>query len=467
MAGKKLLASGVVLAVVAGYGTLDAFDKVPGVLTTADANEVREVKVSGKRLGELVPGPVALPPAAQGRVPSADEVKKVLDESLKNPWWSETTAMTVRDASTGTVLAEHDSSKETTPASITKMASAFAVAHSKLDLGQTLKTRALLQNGVKPTLTLVAGGDMVLAKDGGDPAKVAGRAGLGDLASQAATELKRRGVTKVTVNTNTSYAPGPDRAPGWNDQMLQWGFAARISTLALADDRSDDHTPAVANPTKNAGEAFVEQLKKRGIDASFGSNQTNPPGGEQVGQVESAPVADLMGLALQASDNSMTESITRQAAALDGVKGEPKSVAEWVVAQAKKQGIDTAGMHLVDTSGLSDGTRLPVRVIGEMIGRATSGKDPKYGMLVSQLPVAAWSGTLNKRFHRDDSVAADGLVRAKTGSLVGVSSLAGVAVTKSNRKLVFVVTTNGQQPQGPDGAKAAIDAFATKLTQLP
>lgn len=463
MVGKKLIASGAVTALLASYATLDAFDKVPGVLTTAAPNEVRSVKVDGHRVGELKPANISLPAPKMGAPITSSQVKKVMDEALNNPWFGETTAVTVHDAATGKLLAEHDSSKATTPASVTKMASAYAITHSKLPLSQRLTTKALLSGN---TLTLVAGGDMTLAKGAGDVNKVAGHAGLGDLAQQTAAALKKQGINKVTLNTNTAYAHGPDVAPHWGQDVLDWGFTARITTLALADDRADNRNPAAENPTKNAADAYIAALKKQGINATYGKNLTNAPTGTQVGAVQSAPVLDLVGLALQDSDNAMIESLTRQAAVRDGVKTDPASVGAWVVQQVKKQGINTDGMKLADASGLSVGTTLPVRILGEMMSRGTSGKDPEYAKVLSHLPVSAWNGTLHNRFLRDESTAADGLVRAKTGSLVGVSSLAGTLVTKGNRQLVFAITTNGQFSQSADGAKAAIDEFATKLTQI-
>ena len=464
MPGKKLIAAGVAVACLAGYATADAFDVVPGVLTTAAPNEVRPTKVGPEAFTPLQPAsPVAFRAPERGAAPSAASVKKALDDALKNKWWGSTVAVSVRDGESGSVLAEHDSNKATTPASITKLLTAYAIAHSKLPLTERLTTRATVSGN---TVELVAGGDMVLGKGQGDATQIAGYAGLGDLARQAAEKLKQRGITRVTVNSNTAYAPGPDKGVGWTDDMLRAGFAARISTLALADDRFDDHSPAAADPTKNATNAFVAALKKQGINATYGKNMTSTPVGDQVAAVESATVLDILGLALQDSDNSMIESLARQAAALDGVHGDSAKVGGWVRDTVQKQGIDVSGVSLRDTSGLSDGTKLPVRVLGEILSRGTSGKDPAYADVLSRLPVSAWNGTLHNRFWRDDSKSAAGIVWAKTGSLMQVSSLAGVVVTKSGHELTFAVTTNNDFPEGPDGAKGAIDALVAKLGAL-
>lgn len=457
--------SGALVAALAGYGALDAYDVVPGVLTLEPTNTPKAVTVGGTTYEPLQKAAAApLPSASVGAAPSVAEVKKSVDAALKNPWLGSPTTVTVRDASTGTVLYEHDSSKATTPASVTKLASAFAIAHGKLPLDKGLTTCATLTGG---TVTLVAGGDMVLGVGAGDPSKVAGRAGLGDLADQAAAALKTKGLTKVTLDTNTSYASGPDKAKGWGDDLFGYGFTARITTLALAGDRADNRSPAVADPTKNAAQAFAKELGKRGITATYGKNVTTSDAGQRLGSVTSAPVLDLLGLALQDSDNSMIESLARQAAARDGVHGDSAAAAGWVTSVLKREGVNVAGVKLVDTSGLSNGTTLPVRVLGDVLTRGTTGKDAAYARVISRLPVSAWNGTLHDRYMRPESKDGAGLVRAKTGSLTGVSSLAGIATTKNGHPLVFAVTTNGTFSDGAIGAKTAVDHLVTGLTALP
>jgi D-alanyl-D-alanine carboxypeptidase/D-alanyl-D-alanine-endopeptidase (penicillin-binding protein 4) len=79
--------------------------------------------------------------------------------------------------------------------------------------------------------------------------------------------------------------------------------------------------------------------------------------------------------------------------------------------------------------------------------------------LLAGLPIAALDGTLARRTRE-----ARGRVRAKTGSLDGVTSLAGFAHTARGRDLVFAVIVNGPR-HGDAAASDALDAFAAALVR--
>jgi D-alanyl-D-alanine carboxypeptidase/D-alanyl-D-alanine-endopeptidase (penicillin-binding protein 4) len=78
------------------------------------------------------------------------------------------------------------------------------------------------------------------------------------------------------------------------------------------------------------------------------------------------------------------------------------------------------------------------------------------------MPVAAASGTLLGRF---DGVrkAGAGVVRAKTGTLTGVSSLAGTVIDSDGRQLAFAVLADKVGATG--AARDALDAVAVALAR--
>jgi D-alanyl-D-alanine carboxypeptidase/D-alanyl-D-alanine-endopeptidase (penicillin-binding protein 4) len=84
--------------------------------------------------------------------------------------------------------------------------------------------------------------------------------------------------------------------------------------------------------------------------------------------------------------------------------------------------------------------------------------------VIEGLPVAGFTGTLSDRYRDKDRVPGAGIVRAKTGSLTGVNSLAGLVVDESGRLLAFALLGSGTTQT--ETVEDDLDAVATSLTQL-
>lgn len=462
-----LAGASAAVVLLGGYTTLDVLDHVPGLLTTADAPR-QPVPAAGR---SEPPKDVRRPSAPEaparrvtstGSQPDPAAIRAAVAPLLKAKGLGPTTSMTVRDGPTGTHLLDVDADAAHTPASITKLLSTYAVA-TTLGVDRTLKTSAV--EGASGEVVLLAGGDTALATGEGDPDAVAGHAGLADLARQVATTLRKAGRTTVRVGWDLSYAPGPPQAKTWDQNLVDRGFTTRIGMLGLASDRSDPGHAPPKDPAKSATQAFVKALQKHGISATLGRKTTAPKQADQLGAVRSAPLGDVIGLAMRASDNAMTESLTRQAAASDGVAGDTVSVTQWVLQVLREDGIDVRGVRLKDLSGLADGTTIPARVVADVLMRGVSGKVQAFQDVIAQLPTAGWNGTLDDRFLVDRAHDGAGIVRAKTGSLPDVSSLAGTVVTKDGRLLVFTIINNGKQPSGPLQARADLDRIIAALAR--
>ena len=81
-----------------------------------------------------------------------------------------------------------------------------------------------------------------------------------------------------------------------------------------------------------------------------------------------------------------------------------------------------------------------------MIRWAASDDQPDLRAVVTSLPVAGFTGSLSDRFDQG-APEGPGRVRAKTGTLTGVTSLAGIAVDLDGSLLVFAMIADQVQAQ--------------------
>lgn len=466
---KALLSVVAIFVLLAGYLTLDVFDKVPGFLTLADAPRapLTSPGASGTPTFSIAPPSPSPSSTAATSTPAVvitpAQVAAAVKQPLTSNWLGATkTGVVIRDVQTGQTLFDQSGNTPLEPASVTKLLSAWAVSHT-MGLQQRLTTKVVAGSGNQ--IVLVAGGDTALNPGKGDPTSVNGYAGLADLAQQVATALKKKGQTSVTLAVNTDYAPGPLTVPSWDPAYMSMGYTARIAMLGLSTQRAKAGIPAVEDPVKATAAAFAKNLTAQGITVS-GIASEAPAAGTTLGAVQSAPLVDVLGMALQDSDNAMIESLVRQAAFSKGVAGDDAALTAWVRDTVAHSGFDVAGVKLADVCGLADGTTIPPRLLADLLEKGASGKDAAFQEVMSRLPVGGWNGTMDDRFLQSTNAAGAGEVRGKTGSLTGVSSLAGTVRTRSGQLLVFAIITNGAQSQGPYGARAAIDNIVAAVVSL-
>jgi D-alanyl-D-alanine carboxypeptidase/D-alanyl-D-alanine-endopeptidase (penicillin-binding protein 4) len=468
----------VLLLAVGGYLTADIYDLVPGFLTLAPVPTTAGMPSAPAPTGASpsvpvteVPIPaVATSPAAPllvarvgAPMPTRAGLASALAAALADPGLGPSVALTVRDARTGAHLLDISAQVPRIPASTAKLLTAAAVM-STLDPARTFLTRAVRGAGVNDVI-LVAGGDTLLSPGRGDPSAVAGRAGLADLAGQTAAALKLHGLTSVRLHIDDRYASGPSYAPGWIAADINAGLTGPVAMLGLCTQRPAPGRAAPTDPALSTAKAFGAALAADGITvATVIDRAASPEGSPDLGVVRSAPLADVMALALDDSDDALTESLARQGAVQAGRPTSFAAVSAWVKQTVAAKGVATDGVTLVDTSGLSVGTLMPVRVLGDVLSLAAGGQDPALQDVVSQLPVAGLTGTLTHRFLKGSTLAAAGIVRAKTGTLTGVSSLAGTVVDKDGRLLTFAILADRVAPGvGTLSARAALDRFVATL----
>ena len=430
------------------YGLADALDLAPGPLSAAEPSYAVQPFPTPSPVE--APGPQITGLAADAPTPSATVLSgyagTLAGDSLIP---GATTGVSVIDVATGTELVDHQASAPLTPASSNKVLTAWA-SLSALGGSHRMETRAVLSGG---TVTLVGGGDVLLAADAGDPSAVVGHAGLGDLARAAAAELTGQGVTSVGVALDDTLFTGPAWNSGWESGNEAW--VGQIQPI-MVDVTAYGSTGYPADPAMEAARAFSQALSAAGITVTGEvTRAAAPAGATKLASVQSAPLADVLSVSIKASDNTMTEVEGRVLAAATGREASFTGAAQAVREQLQADGFDVTGLTLVDVCGLAKGDKVPAHLLAQIIARAAGADGGTVGRdLLTALPVGALDGTLSDRYV---GTSAAGVVRAKTGSLDQTVSLTGTVVTADGRLLAYSVIIDGFPEGGMWSARTAMD----------
>ena len=197
------------------------------------------------------------------------------------------------------------------------------------------------------------------------------------------------------------------------------------------------------DPVGLFGSVLKDRLKRSGItiDGKTIKRRGPPPKGEPLFVLRS-PVADSLVPINTHSNNGVADQLFFTLGHRLGGGGSRKGAAAAIGLAFEALGIDPAGHHQVDGSGLSRDNRIsPVQLTGllqaVLFGLLQS--DPLSRRYLESLAVAGQSGTLSTRFR---STPAAGQVFAKTGFIDGTSSLSGIAISPAGRGLVFSIIVN-------------------------
>ena len=134
------------------------------------------------------------------------------------------------------------------------------------------------------------------------------------------------------------------------------------------------------------------------------------------------------------------------------LEGFGKRLAAWGVPAAAQQQVDGSGLSRRDTVS----AETVLAVLQHM--HDPSGASP----FVTALPLAGVDGTLAERMK---GTPAAGNVRAKTGTMSNIRSLAGYVKTRDGETLAFVAMVNNFEGSGTT-ANQALDAIAVSLASF-
>jgi D-alanyl-D-alanine carboxypeptidase/D-alanyl-D-alanine-endopeptidase (penicillin-binding protein 4) len=140
----------------------------------------------------------------------------------------------------------------------------------------------------------------------------------------------------------------------------------------------------------------------------------------------------------------------------------PATVAKGVVAiksWLSASGVNVNGLVLENGSGLSRVERISAEQLGKMLVRAYL--SPVMPEFISSMPILSMDGTVKQRLQ--DS-ASNGRAHLKTGSINGVSSIAGYVLDANGHRHVMVMLVNHANAGASRGAQ---DALVEWVHQLP
>ena len=329
-----------------------------------------------------------------------------------------------------------------------------------LDTGQTLYSRApdvpripasvnklyttsaaLTRYGAEGQLTTEVLGDVALEdgvldgnlylRGGGDPSFSRAEA------RGFATVLAGSGLTEVDgrVIGDESRFDGLRGGPASNYGVSSW--VGPLSGMAFNHGLTLARRPRFqSRPAQYAAQVFTRELERAGVTVRRAARAgVAPAGAVLLGEWASPRMSVLIRHTNRPSDNYMAETLLKALGADFGGAGTSTAGAAVAVSEAAEH---DAAPTIVDGSGLSRQNRTTPRDVVDLLVSMDAGElaEP---MLIS-LSVAGESGTLAERMR---GTAAQGRCRAKTGTLNGVSNLAGICRSRSGARTAFAFLMSG------------------------
>ncbi|HUS27852.1 MAG TPA: D-alanyl-D-alanine carboxypeptidase/D-alanyl-D-alanine-endopeptidase [Kofleriaceae bacterium] len=220
----------------------------------------------------------------------------------------------------------------------------------------------------------------------------------------------------------------------------------------------------IDNPTQYAGQVFKAALAEQGIKLTKKAITLGaiPVNAKLLTAHDSAPLSQVIREMNKSSDNYFAETVLKTIGAETRATPGP---ATWADGHAAVQtflatlGLPPGTYRADNGSGLFNATEVSPKQMVTLL----KGAHADYrigGDLVASLPVGGQDGTLAKRWRNR---AGAGRVRAKTGTLEKVATLAGYVAVDSNHVVAFSILVN-DIPTGQKGpARAMADDMVDAL----
>lgn len=196
----------------------------------------------------------------------------------------------------------------------------------------------------------------------------------------------------------------------------------------------------IVNPTLYAAHMFKNFLEQRGVKVEGNIEEgAVPAGAKLIVELESQPLWQIVWGMNKFSNNFVADQLMKKVGA--EVWGAPGSLKKGVTAMEdalEDIGIARKSYEIQDGSGLTRQTRVTARQITRVLSSAHRDFSISSEFLAS-LGIAGEDGTLRNRF---PSSSGQVVLRAKTGTLDGVTALAGYLVSIDGENIAFAIMLN-------------------------
>ena len=346
-----------------------------------------------------------------------DSLSIKLDSLLRDPLFETTqVGLMVYDLDADTLIYQYQARQLMRPASTMKLVTAIT-ALDRLGGGYEYQTRFCYTGSIADsTLT----GNLYCV-GGFDPSLTA------DDVAVMAESIRQAGIRKICGNiiADKQMKEVLDYGEGWC-----W----------------DDDNPMLIPLTIGRKDIFLttfrKELERQGIDVADTRLQNSGvmPNGARHLSTYRHSIDVVLNRMLKDSDNFYAESMFYQTAASTGHRPAKASDARTLTKQLiKRLGLGGNPYKIADGSGLSLYNYISAELLVYLLRYAHS-KEEIIGHLLPALPIAGVDGTLKKRM---TSGYTYGNVMAKTGTVTGISSLAGYLTSADGRQLCFAIINQG------------------------
>ena len=248
--------------------------------------------------------------------------------------------------------------------------------------------------------------------------------------------------TDMHVFAETLHRVGVDTIRGQIIQDVSFKEEQLLGEGWCWDDDNPPLTPLLISRKDEFASQFKDELMKCGVFVDAPISTGRMPRDKDVLLVcsRSHPLSEVLVPMMKESDNLYAESMFYQIAASTGKRPAEAAHARQLIKQLlTRAGVTGVQYRIADGSGLSLYNYVTPELMIRLLRYAYLKRDVM-AALYPALPVAGVDGTLKKRMTKGFAFEN---VHAKTGTVSGVSSLAGYCRSANNHLLAFCIINQG------------------------